>query len=160
MPAEVSAHLTWHEERGTAARTGATWSITQAGRMWLAEQLGENNAPTTKVVRQRRDDGRYESATPTQRLKPEAGYVVRNRLIRSGLWEQCEAFAKERGVAADDLVGQRRTKYLARVRFEWYAFLMSEPGRSRSACEVARLCGRRDHSTVLHGVAVARASAA
>lgn len=66
--------------------------------------------------------------------------------------------AAERGMTLKDLVGPSRAQPIAHAR--QYAMMMMKDLTSLSFPQIAELCGRKDHTTAMYGVIVARSRAA
>ena len=63
-------------------------------------------------------------------------------------------FAAARGITVKDLVGPSLAQRIAHARQD--AMMMMRDRTSLSFPLIAELCGRKDHTTAMHGVVVAR----
>lgn len=59
------------------------------------------------------------------------------------------AVANEFHMDAQDVIGTKRFKYIMRARFALYKVLHV---RGMSLSNIGRVCGGRDHTTIIHGL--------
>lgn len=148
--AEVLAVLGWHAQRGNVSQRGDAWRLTSDGEDWLRVHGPVRSSKSAARIAEVIHAPDCEPAPKTKASSFSAN-TVRERLTAAGLWPFVETFANQHGVLPMALVGTERSKYLSSVRHALYAALLEYPGRDYSGPEVARLMGRRDHSTVYRG---------